>query len=90
MLILCIIYPIWPIIIGGDDYIAEQFQIVFSEGTLLPIEECISVVTIEDDMLEGDHDFNVNVEAISPEGAVDNSVNFTVTITDNDGLYFVM
>ena len=50
---------------------------------MFPLEECVMIETVDDDALEGNHDFSVRVDRISPDGVVTaNWESFTVTITD--------
>ena len=68
-----------------QDYVAGIYVLMFTEGTALnDIMECVTIETINDNVLEGDHDFVVLVDDISPNGAVVANENFTVTITDAD------
>ena len=49
------------------------------------------IQTSQDLILEGDHDFSVLVENVTPNGALTHSDIFTVTITDAaDGGYFYL
>ena len=75
------------ILLGADgDYTAGPYHIMFSAGDNFPLEGCTLIPTNDDNVLEGDHDFSVGVDDISPDGAVTVSgANITVTITDNDG-----
>ena len=71
----------------GGDYTAGPYEISFAAGTMLELMGCAMIQTIDDDVLEGDHEFSVGVDDISPDGAVTVSgANITVTITDNDGM----
>ena len=48
------------------------------------------IETVVDNVLEGNHDFSVWVDNISPDGAVTASGEFTVTITDAADGEFLM
>ena len=82
------------IYLGGvidQDYVAGIYVLTFTEGTALNVMECVTIETINDNVLEGDHDFVVLVDDISPNGAVVASENLTVTITDAaDGGHFTL
>ena len=75
-----------------QDYVAGLHVLMFTEGTALnDIMECVTIETMNDNVLEGDHDFVVLVDDISPNGAVVASENLTVTITDTaDGGHFTL
>ena len=68
----------------GDDYVAESFELSFTAGDTFDLTGCVMIQTNNDNFLEGDHDFIVLVNNISPNGAVVANENFTVTITDAD------
>ena len=73
-------------VVTDGDYTAGPYEILFSAGDTFPLEGCAMIPTNDDDILEGDHDFSVGVDDISPEGTVTVSGgDFSVTITDNDG-----
>ena len=80
------------LLIIDEDYVAGLHVLMFTEGTALnDIMECVTIATINDNVLEGDHDFIVLVDDISPNGAVVASENLTVTITDTaDGGHFTL
>ena len=69
--------------LGADnDYTAGQYEITFMAGDTFDLMGCVDIPTIDDMVLEGDHDFIVSVYDITPDGAVTASGDFTVTITD--------
>ena len=69
--------------LGADnDYTAGQYEISFTEGDTFDLTGCADIPTIDDAVLEGDHDFVVSVYDITPNGPVTASGDFTVTITD--------
>ena len=37
---------------------------------MLPLMGCTMIPTTDDDILEGDHNFSVAIDSISPDGAV--------------------
>ena len=73
-------------VVADGDYTAGPYEILFSTSDAFPLEGCAMIPTNDDNVLEGDHDFSVGVDVISPDGAVTVSGgDFTVTITDDDG-----
>ena len=58
---------------------------MFATGTDT-LEDCVMIQTLDDIVLEGDHEFSVGVDGISPPGAVTATESFSVTITDDDGM----
>ena len=71
---------------AGSDYASGSFEIMFTDGTSFPLVDCVMIMAIDDIILEGDHDFSVEIGGVSPPGAVTATESFTVTITDNDGM----
>ena len=73
-------------LLGPHDYTAGPYEISFTAGDTFNLTGCAMIPTADDDILEGDHEFSVGVDDISPDGAVTVSGgDFTVTITDDDG-----
>ena len=80
------IYDYLHILVADGDYTAGPYEILFYISDTFPLEGCTMIPTADDNVLEGDHDFSVGVDDISPGGAVTVSGgDFTVTITDDDG-----
>ena len=69
---------------GTVDYTPPGPSLIIASGTT---EECVSVDTMEDDALEGDHSFVVSLStAVSGVNVTSTADETTVTITD-DGTY---
>ena len=69
---------------GTVDYTPPGPSLIIASGTT---EECVSIATIEDNALEGDHSFVVSLSTTVSGVTVDSAANeTTVTITD-DGTY---
>ena len=67
----------------------DTTEIIITPGNLPMIGNCLMVTAIDDNLVEGDHEFDINFTSTSNDqqiDIVDPSVN-TVTITDNDGMY---
>ena len=73
----------------STDFTEGTYTVSFTEGTAFPLSDCVSIPTIEDSVLEGDHDFSVSVDSVTPNDAVtfDSTETHLVTIIDNDGMY---
>ena len=58
-------------------------------GATFPLMGCITgIPTVDDDALEGDHEFSVSIDSVTPNDAVtfDPADTHVVTIIDNDGM----
>ena len=67
----------------------DTMEIIIAPGNLPIMGNCLMVTAIDDNLVEGDHEFDINITSTSNDqqiDIVDPSVN-TVTITDNDGMY---
>ena len=68
----------------------NTMEIIIPPGNLPIISgNCLMVTAIDDNLVEGDHEFDINITSTCNDqqiDIVDPSVN-TVTITDNDGMY---
>ena len=68
----------------------DTMEIIIAPGSLpIIMGNCLLVTAIDDNLVEGDHEFDINFTSTSNDqqiDIVDPSVN-TVTITDNDGMY---
>ena len=63
-------------------------MVMLNSGTALSAAQgCASIPTLQDLALEGDHDFIVSIDSVTPNNAVTIGAQsmHTVTITDNDG-----
>ena len=67
-------------------YMLPTKEVVFPVGD--PSTECFNVTIIDDNELEGNHDFTVEIMGISsgsPHAMIDAASTTTITITDDDG-----
>ena len=73
--------------IGGDDFVPGPHEISFAADTIFPLMGCTFIETIDDSILEGNHDFIVDVDvaalAVGTDGRVTGGGDFTVTVTDS-------
>ena len=73
--------------IGGDDFMPGPHEISFAAYTNFALWGCIIIETNDDNILEGNHDFIVDVDvaalAVGTDNRVTASGEFTVTITDS-------
>ena len=73
--------------IGGDDFVPGPHEISFAADTIFPLMGCTFIETIDDSILEGNHDFIVDVDvaalAVGTDGRVTAGGDFTVTVTDS-------
>ena len=68
---------------GPADFSIVSVPLLFNTGSTFTLSNCISVPTVNDFILEGDHDFSVQVTSIDPPGAVTATPDtFAVTIRD--------
>ena len=69
---------------GASDYSGGPYQIRFTEGDPIPHSICAMISTTNDDLLEGDHNFTVAIDTITPTEVVTViASSFSVTITDD-------
>ena len=58
-------------------------------GATFPLSGCITgIPTVDDNALEGDHEFSVSIDSVTPNDAVtfNPADTHVVTIIDNDGM----
>ena len=75
--------------VSPDDFAANTYTVSFAAGDTFPLMGCISgIPTVDDDALEGDHEFSVSIDSVTPNDAVsfDSTATHVVTIIDNDGM----
>ena len=72
----------------GSDFDDDMYTVTFVVGPL-PMTQCASISTTEDEVLEGDHDFTVSLVSITPDDVAEivTQSTHTVTINDDDGMY---
>ena len=71
----------------GDDFDAGPYTVSFTVGEVLPAQSCIMIATRDDDNVERDHDFLLNITSISVLTSVTKfpPTQQIATILDNDG-----
>ena len=75
-------FHIWSV--RGQDFSADDpLQITFTPGMN---ESCAMVSIIDDNALEGDHEFTVSIGMTVPPITIDNTT-IEVTIEDNEGVF---
>ena len=75
----------------GEDFTEPSpLQVTFSSGDLVGDTACATFGIINDNSLEFDHEFTVNLESVTPTGPVmSNSSSTTVSIMDDEGMHCV-
>ena len=81
------------ILVAGEDYtdltdpVIVTFSVPLSPGP--PTDsECISIDILDDNVLEGNHDFEISIVGVSDDAPInDISAITTVVIHDNEGNY---
>ena len=68
----------------GEDYSHSggELDIMYSEGDS-PLAKCLTFVILEDEILEGDHEFTVSISHVQPNWALGTPSVATVNIIDN-------
>lgn len=71
-----------------EDFEPGPFTVDFSVGVPLPAFSCITLRTVDDDNIEGDHDFQLEIVSNSLPNSVSTFLpsHETVVIYDNDGM----
>ena len=71
----------------GEDYTEPSpLQVTFSSGDMVGDTACAAFGILNDDNLEGDHEFTVNLESVTPPGPVLSApFSTTVSISDDEG-----
>ena len=76
----------------GEDFTEPSpLQVTFSSGDVVGDTACAALGILNDDNLEFDHAFTVNLESVTPPGPVisNSSSTTTVSIMDDEGIHFV-
>ena len=76
----------------GEDFTEPSpLQVTFSSGDVVGDTACTAFGIINDNNLEGDHEFTVNLESVTPPGPVisNSSSTTTVSIMDDEGIHCV-
>ena len=63
-------------------YPSDELVISYSEGDS-PVPKCLTFAILEDEILEGDHEFTVRISHVEPNWALGSPSVATVTIIDN-------
>ena len=71
----------------GEDYTEPSpLQVTFSSGNVVGDTACAAFGILNDDILESDHEFTVNLESVTPPGPVLSApFSTTVSISDDEG-----
>ena len=76
----------------GEDFTEPSLlQVTFSSGNVVGDTACAALGILNDDNLEFDHEFTVNLESVTPPGPVisNSSSTTTVSIMDDEGIHCV-
>ena len=75
-------------VLGEDFTEPSLLQVTFSSGDMVGDTACVTFGILNDNNLEFDHEFTVNLESVTPPGPViSNSSTATVSIMDDEGIY---
>ena len=71
---------------GDGDFIEFARNLTFAAGSGDGALMCLSVIVLEDDVIEGEEDFSITLSLVTSRTSLSlgNSV-MNVTLTDNDG-----
>ena len=71
----------------GEDFTEPSpLQVTFSSGNVVGDTACAAFGILNDDILESDHEFTVNLESVTPPGPVLTApFSTTVSINDDEG-----
>lgn len=70
---------------GGSDFSIGSLSATFPAGMLG--EACIDVTVIDDDEYEGEHDFSVHINEVTPTLTLSPPSYLSITIVDPEGLF---
>ena len=78
-------------VLGEDFTEPSLLQVTFSSGDVVGDTACVTFGIINDNNLEFDHEFTVNLESVTPPGLVisNSSSTTTVSIMDDEGMHCV-
>ena len=80
-----ILMPLLPSELDSDFTHPLMFSIIFDTGSGNGSVECVDIPTIDDEALEGDHDFSISLTSSSLEdNVVLSNQSVTTLIKDND------
>ena len=79
-------------VLGEDFTEPSPLQVTFSNGDMVGDTSCATFGIINDNNLEFDHEFTVNLESVTPPGPVisNSSSTATVSIMDDEGIYIAL
>ena len=76
------------LLVAGSDYVAGPLQATFSTSSMEGDTSCVNISILQDMVLEGDHDFGVEVTSATPSVVVVGMPSEeTVTILDDESTY---
>ena len=74
--------------VNGQDYAAENILAVTFDNSTFPgppsDSECVSILILDDDVLEGNHDFRVSLIDVGLFALLGQPLTTTVTISDDE------
>ena len=78
-------------VLGEDFTEPSLLQVTFSSGDMVGDTACATFGILNDNNLEFDHEFTVNLESVTPAGPViSNSSSTAVSIMDDEGMHCVV
>lgn len=70
----------------GQDYVLpDEFQIVFNTVSVSGNTECVNITITDDLRVEGQQEFLVTVDSVSPLVELPGLIAVVITISDDDG-----
>ena len=74
-------------VVGSDFTVEDPLTVTFNSGTTSSGDTaCADITVLDDDALEGDHSFTVQLASTTPTGVtIGTDSSTTVTVQDNDG-----
>ena len=73
-------------VVGNDFTVADPLTVTFPTTSVSEDTACADITIVDDDVLEGDHSFTVQLTSTTPTGVtIGTDSSTTVTIQDNDG-----
>ena len=77
--------------LGVDFTEPSSLQVAFSSGDVVGDTACATFGIINDNNLEFDHEFTVNLESVTPPGPVISTpFSTTVSIMDDEGMGIIL
>ena len=77
--------------VEGEDFAASGgLQVTFTSGSPDDAQQSVVIAIIDDDVLEGDHDFTVQLVSTDPSSVmIGAQSDTTVTIIDDEGIHLI-